>query len=91
MGSHMIDSFLFQHVVSTDDMREVWDEKTNVQRLLDVEAALAKAEAKLGIIPNEAVRNLPRPFEYINMEDVRRSGRPTTVYASPKVREGLRR
>ena len=88
MGSHMIDSFLFQHVVSTDDMREVWDEKTNVQRLLDVEAALAKAEAKLGIIPNEAAEEICRKakFEYINMEDVRAGIRKTGHSLVPLLR-----
>ncbi|NLT95172.1 MAG: adenylosuccinate lyase [Clostridia bacterium] len=54
MSSHMIDSILFSHVVSTEEMKEVFNEKNNVQKLLDVEAALARAEAELGVIPKEA-------------------------------------
>jgi adenylosuccinate lyase len=50
MASHMIDSFLFQDVFSTKRMREIWDDKSIVQNWLTVEAALAEAQAKLGII-----------------------------------------
>lgn len=35
-------------------MQQIFDEKTFMQRWLDVEASLAKAEASLGIIPQEA-------------------------------------
>jgi 3-carboxy-cis,cis-muconate cycloisomerase len=35
-------------------MRTVVDERTRVQRMLDVEAALARAEAAVGVIPAEA-------------------------------------
>ncbi len=38
------------------EMRRIWDEKNKLQRLLDVEAALARAHAKLGNIPEESAR-----------------------------------
>jgi len=38
----------------TDAMREVFGERAWLQRMLDVEAALARAQARLGIVPKEA-------------------------------------
>ena len=38
------------------EMRRIWDEENKLQKLLDVEAALARAHAKLGNIPEESAR-----------------------------------
>ncbi len=46
-----IDSPLFGDLWSTAEMRAIWSDATMVQRWLDVEAALARAEAALGIVP----------------------------------------
>ncbi|WP_258084111.1 adenylosuccinate lyase [Thermococcus thermotolerans] len=40
----------------SEDMRRIWDEENKLQKLLDVEAALARAHAKLGNIPEESAR-----------------------------------
>ncbi len=40
----------------SEEMRRIWDEENKLQKLLDVEAALAKAHAKLGNIPEESAR-----------------------------------
>ena len=37
----------------TPEMKKIWEEENKLQRMLDVESALAQAEAKLGIIPKE--------------------------------------
>lgn len=37
----------------TPEMKEVWESENKLQRMLDVESALAQAEGKLGIIPQE--------------------------------------
>ena len=37
----------------TPEMKNIWEEENKLQRMLDVESALAQAEAKLGIIPKE--------------------------------------
>ena len=43
-------------------MREVWSDRTTIRRWLDVEAALAPAEARLGISPAEAAGEItPKP------------------------------
>lgn len=38
---------------STDEMREILSDKAWVQKWLDTEAALAAAQAELGVIPKE--------------------------------------
>jgi 3-carboxy-cis,cis-muconate cycloisomerase len=39
---------------TTDAMRALFDERTRIQRMLDVEAALAHAQARVGVIPADA-------------------------------------
>ncbi|MBP2657402.1 MAG: adenylosuccinate lyase, partial [Firmicutes bacterium] len=51
MASTTIDSQIFGILFSTDKMREIFSDKNMVQKWLDTEAALAKAQGELGIIP----------------------------------------
>lgn len=53
MVSTTIDSQVFGYLFSTDKMREVFSDKHMVQKWLDTEAALAKAQAELGVIPQD--------------------------------------
>ncbi|MCE7699232.1 MAG: adenylosuccinate lyase, partial [Methanobacterium paludis] len=39
---------------NTEEMRKVWEADNKLQKMLEVEAALADAEAQLNIIPKEA-------------------------------------
>ena len=48
MSAYVIDSQIFKDQFSTSQTREIFDDKQTVQRWLDVEAALAKVQAKLG-------------------------------------------
>jgi len=43
---------------STEEMRNVWDLENKLQKMLEVEAALAKAEAELNMIPKEAAEEI---------------------------------
>jgi 3-carboxy-cis,cis-muconate cycloisomerase len=45
---------LFGEMFGTDEMRALFSDRALVQRYLDVEAALARAQARLGIIPGYA-------------------------------------
>lgn len=54
MAATAIDSLLFCDQYSTDDMRDIFSERSTIQAWLDTEVALAEAEATLGIIPREA-------------------------------------
>jgi 3-carboxy-cis,cis-muconate cycloisomerase len=51
----------------SDPMRAVFDEAAYFQRMLDVEAALAKVQARLGIIPAEAAETIARAARYDNL------------------------
>lgn len=55
MPSTILDSAVFRDIFTTPAMRAVWSDENRVQKYLDFEAALAKAQGKLGIIPQEAV------------------------------------
>jgi len=54
MGSTAIDSGIFRDIFSTEPMRRVWSDENRIQKYLDIEAALARAQAQLGVIPREA-------------------------------------
>jgi adenylosuccinate lyase len=56
MSAYVIDSELFRDQFSTAEMREIFSDRRTVQAWLDVEIALADAEAELGIIPEDAAR-----------------------------------
>lgn len=51
MAVHPID-----YRYGSEEMRRIWDEENKLQKLLDVEAALARAHAKVGNIPEESAR-----------------------------------
>lgn len=54
MGAYVIDSVLFRDQFSTAAMRQIFSDEQTVQKWLDVEAALAKVQARMGIIPQAA-------------------------------------
>jgi 3-carboxy-cis,cis-muconate cycloisomerase len=54
MPATAIDSAIFRDIFGTEAMRQVWSDGNRIQKYLDFEAALARAQAKLGIIPKEA-------------------------------------
>jgi 3-carboxy-cis,cis-muconate cycloisomerase len=60
MPVHVIDSRIFSDLYGTPKMRAVFDDAHLVQCWLDVEAALARAQAGLGIIPEAAAEKISR-------------------------------
>src|SRR6185437_13093592 len=54
MSVNPADSQVFGTLYGTDEMRGIFGDRQFVQKMLDVEAALARAQAKLGIIPQAA-------------------------------------
>lgn len=54
MASTLLDSAVFRDIFTTPAMRNVFSDENRVQKYLDFEAALARAQAKLKIIPQEA-------------------------------------
>ncbi|MGI8525404.1 MAG: 3-carboxy-cis,cis-muconate cycloisomerase [Pseudolabrys sp.] len=58
MPSTIFDSAVFRDIFTTLAMRAVWSDETRVQKYLDFEAALARAQAKLKIIPKNAAAEI---------------------------------
>jgi 3-carboxy-cis,cis-muconate cycloisomerase len=56
MSVNPADSLLLGGLFGSDEMRAIFDERGFVQKMLDVEAALARVEARLGIIPESAAQ-----------------------------------
>jgi 3-carboxy-cis,cis-muconate cycloisomerase len=54
MPSTLLDSAIFRDIFSTEAMRRVFSDEARVQYYLDFEAALARAQARLGVIPRDA-------------------------------------
>ena len=58
MPSTILDSAVFRDIFTTEPMRKVWSDETRVQKYLDFEAALARAQARLKIIPKNAAAEI---------------------------------
>ena len=60
MAATAFDSFYFRDRYGSPAMRAIWDDRAMIQRWLDVEAALARAQAELGLVPQAAAREIAR-------------------------------
>src|SRR5690348_9460592 len=58
MTATAIDSMVFRHIFSAEPMRQVFSDENRVQCYLDIEAALARVQASLGLIPQEAANEI---------------------------------
>lgn len=70
MPSHPIDSHFFKDLFGSAEMRAVFDDQQLLQYWLDFEAALARAEAKHGLIPLDAATEITRQAKAENMDVV---------------------
>ncbi len=58
MPVSIIDSGIYGNLFGSDAMRAVFSERGQVQKWLDVEAALARVQGRLGIIPEDAAAQI---------------------------------
>ena len=58
MPSSMIDSLIFNDWFGSGEMRNIFSDEYRLQCWLDVEAALARGQAKIGMIPREAAEEI---------------------------------
>jgi adenylosuccinate lyase len=72
MPAHPIDFQINPGVFSTPELVQVFDERARYQRWLDFEAALARVQGEMGVIPQEAAEEIGRKarLEYIDLESV---------------------
>src|SRR5215218_2107898 len=60
MPASALDSAIFRDIFGTEAMRNVFSDGSRIQFYLDIEAALARVQARLGIIPQEAAEEICR-------------------------------
>jgi adenylosuccinate lyase len=58
LKSHIVDSQFYSSGYTTDEARRIFCDKYRYQRWLDIEAALALAQAELNIIPESAAQEI---------------------------------
>jgi adenylosuccinate lyase len=81
MPTHITDSTFLKDLYGTAEMRAVFDDMSLLQRWLDVEVALALAEAELGVIPAEAAAEIARKGKAELMDTARiKQGVDQTVH-----------
>jgi 3-carboxy-cis,cis-muconate cycloisomerase len=68
MTATALDSAIFRDIFSTPQMREVFSDEARTGYYLEIEAALARAQARLGIIPQEAAREIERQCRIENID-----------------------
>jgi 3-carboxy-cis,cis-muconate cycloisomerase len=54
MTATVVDSIIFRHIFSSEPMRQIFSDENRVQCYLDIEATLARVQARLGLIPQQA-------------------------------------
>ena len=69
MATSVFDSLLLRDMFGTPAMRAIFDERAFIARCVDVETALARAQARAGLIPQEAATRIsasadPSIFDY---------------------------
>ncbi len=74
MPTGTIDSAIFRDIFGTEAMRQVWSDGNRIQKYLDFEAGLARAQAKLGIIPKEACDEILKhcKFDQFDIEKLKK-------------------
>jgi 3-carboxy-cis,cis-muconate cycloisomerase len=72
-SSTVFDSILFRDAFGTPAMRDVFSDRRLIARYIEVEVALAKAEARCGVIPSEAAEVIAREsrLEKIDFDHMR--------------------
>ncbi len=88
MSVHPADSEIFGALWSTAEMRALFSDATHLQLMLDVEAALARAEAELGLVPQQVAEAITQAARVENLhieriaEGTREAGVPVPALVS---------
>src|SRR4029077_3073210 len=82
MSINPADSAIFGWLYGTDETRALFSDRGSLQFMLDVEAALARAEANLGLVPETVADSITRAARVENLrldciaDSTRRIGYP---------------
>lgn len=58
MASHILDFLILGNNFSTSEMRQIWSEQNRLEKQVQVEVALAKAQGELGVIPADVAETI---------------------------------
>jgi len=67
MSVHPADSEIYGALWGTAEMRALFSDVTQLQLMLDVECALARAEAKLGLVPQQVAETISKAAQVENL------------------------
>ena len=81
MGARIADSELYAHLWGTDELRAIFDERARLQSWLDILAALARAQAAVGIIPPESAKEITAAADVDELDLA--MANPSTQYLVP--------
>lgn len=70
MSISALDSRVFRNLFGTQEMRDVFTDEAYVRRMIEVEAALARAQSKVGVIPPSAGHELTNAVCGVTIEYV---------------------
>lgn len=85
MSVNPIDSGIFAALYASDEIRAIFSDRSHLQFMLDVEAALARAESAHGLVPAAAAEAITRVARVENLdlnfiaESTRRVGYPVVA------------
>ena len=68
MPATALDSLIFRDIFSTEAMRRVFSDEQRTAYYLEIEAALARVQGRLGIIPAEATREIEAKCRIENID-----------------------
>ena len=68
MPATALDSNIFRDIFTTPEMRHVFSDENRTACYLEVEAALARVQGRLGIIPQEAAAEIERKCKVENID-----------------------
>jgi 3-carboxy-cis,cis-muconate cycloisomerase len=71
MPATLLDSAVFRDIFTTAEMREVFSDERRTACYLEIEAALARVQGRLGIIPREAEQEIVARCKVENIDFVR--------------------
>jgi 3-carboxy-cis,cis-muconate cycloisomerase len=68
MAVSAIDSRVFRNLFGTEEIHAIFSDEAYIKRLVDVEAALARAEASAGMIPETAGDAITASLKEVTIE-----------------------
>jgi 3-carboxy-cis,cis-muconate cycloisomerase len=68
LASTVFDSALFRDMFGTAEMRDVFSDEALVGRYLEAEAALARAQARVGVVPKDAAEAIDLASRSLNID-----------------------